>query len=375
MENLFIRNLHLKSVDKFTSDIGLKLRKKYDPIIKKVANKLSNTNIIRLDKPYKNMSDDAYFNSINHNYIPLETYDLKKDKNNIVVERYPALDKNESYIFVSNHTCPEDIESVLSVLDRNAYLLLGSIDSLKNNREMYPLFINGMIPFDILDQSQRNDVMAKMERVIKTNSILMFPEGSHNFSPNKLVNNLFDGATNLALKSKKKIVVVTFIKDPNENVSYIDLSNPMDLDKISLNSNINFSDNKTRIKYLTKLIRDKMASGVYNIISRHIEPVRRDDYDNIEEEFRKKKIKDSFAKLHWNKDVFDAEFYTKKTKEESLHNEIITTLGNIKYDANNIKNFINIRAYYGELLRDLHNKDVVIRMREHLKETESNKVK
>lgn len=375
MENLFIRNLHLKSVDKFTSDIGLKLRKKYDPIIKKVANKLSNTNIIRLDKPYKNMSDDAYFNSINHNYIPLETYDLKKDKNNIVVERYPALDKNESYIFVSNHTCPEDIESVLSVLDRNTYLLLGSIDSLKNNREMYPLFINGMIPFDILDQSQRNDVMAKMERVIKTNSILMFPEGSHNFSPNKLVNNLFDGATNLALKSKKKIVVVTFIKDPNENVSYIDLSNPMDLDKISLNSNINFSDNKTRIKYLTKLIRDKMASGVYNIISRHIEPVRRDDYDNIEEEFRKKKIKDSFAKLHWNKDVFDAEFYTKKTKEESLHNEIITTLGNIKYDANNIKNFINIRAYYGELLRDLHNKDVVIRMREHLKETESNKVK
>ena len=36
------------------------------------------------------------------------------------VERYPKLNKDEPYIFVCNHTCPEDIETILNVLDRNA---------------------------------------------------------------------------------------------------------------------------------------------------------------------------------------------------------------------------------------------------------------
>ena len=33
---------------------------------------------------------------------------------NIVVERYPKLDKEESYIFVGSHVCPEDIETMLN---------------------------------------------------------------------------------------------------------------------------------------------------------------------------------------------------------------------------------------------------------------------
>ena len=97
---------------------------------------MKDTNIIK-ENQGEGMTDEEYFSSLNIDYIPLENYEISKDKNNIIVERYPKLESNEPYIFVCNHTCPEDIETVLNILDRNAYLILGSIESLQYNPEMY----------------------------------------------------------------------------------------------------------------------------------------------------------------------------------------------------------------------------------------------
>ena len=63
---------------------------------------------------------------------------------------------------------------------------------------------------------------------------MIFPGGSHNYSPNNLVNPLFDGPVNLALQTKRKIVVVTMVKDQENSVSYIDVSNPIDIEKIEV---------------------------------------------------------------------------------------------------------------------------------------------
>ena len=40
---------------------------------------------------------------------------LNAKKHNIILERYPELNDDEPYIFVSNHTCPEDIETILKI--------------------------------------------------------------------------------------------------------------------------------------------------------------------------------------------------------------------------------------------------------------------
>ncbi|MEI3529869.1 MAG: 1-acyl-sn-glycerol-3-phosphate acyltransferase [Bacilli bacterium] len=332
MKNILISNLHEKDVNHFTTNLGLSLRRNGDKPFKKLCNIFTNAHIVRQDNGI-GLTDDEYFASLTTNYIPLENYDIKKGKNNIVVERYPNLDNDEPYIFVCNHTCPEDIETVLNIIDRNAYLILGSIESLQYNPEMYLSWLNGMVPFDIMDKGQRKQVLEKMLRVLKSNSILIFPEGSHNYCPNKLVNHLFDGPVNLALQTNRKIVIVTLVKDDDNNVSYIDVGNPIDVKNLTVDMNGEFNSNeeieKHYVKGLTAVIRDKMATAVYYIIARHFKTLSRGDYRDVEEYLRMKKITKAFEKLKWNRDVFDAEYLIKKTAEEKEYEEIVNSLSNL----------------------------------------------
>lgn len=364
MKNIFISDLYQKDVEHFTTDFGLYLRKKIDVPFKKLCNIFTNAHIIKENNGF-GLSDEEYFNKLNTDYIELEYYDIKKEKNNIIVERYPELNKDESYIFVCNHTCPEDIETVLNILDRNAYLILGSVESLQYNPEMYLSWLNGMIPFDIMDKKQRKQVLEKMSRVLKTNSILIFPEGSHNYSPNKLINNLYDGPVNLALQTNRKIVIVTLVKDNEKNVSYIDVSNPIDVKNIDVDMNKEFENEKEMEKYYVKSlstsIRDKMATAVYYIVSRHIKQLERKNYINLEEYLRRRNIEDAFSKLKWNHDVFEAEYLVKKTKEEQEYEEIIRDLSSLNFKhlkELDIKNWI-----LREL--DINNKDVAKQMRNY----------
>jgi len=366
MKNFFISDLHKKDVEHCTTDLGLSLRKKGDKSFKKLCNIFTNAHIIKQQNG-KGLSDDEYFANLSSDYIPLETYNIKNGKNNIIVERYPELKDDEPYIFVCNHTCPEDIETVLNILDRNAYLVLGSIESLQYNSEMYLSFINGMIPFDIMDRNQRKQVFEKMLKVLKSNSILIFPEGSHNYSPNKLVNNLFDGPINLALQTDRKIVVATLIKDQENNVSYIDVGNPIDVKNIVVDMNIEFNtDEEIKKHYVNSLsasLRDKMATSIYYIIARHFKTLVRKEHSDIEEYFRTKKIKDAFDKLKWNSDVFEAEYLTKKTIEEREYEDVVRTLSNLNLNYEGLKKF-NTRNWVLSKI-DLDNKDVVNRMRQY----------
>ena len=93
---------------------------------------------------------------------------------------------------------------MLNVIDRNAYLILGSVETLRYNPEAYLSWLNGMIVFDILNPEERSALPAKMERVLQKQSILIFPEGSHNYDLNRLIKPLYDGPVNLALKNGKK---------------------------------------------------------------------------------------------------------------------------------------------------------------------------
>lgn len=366
MKNLFISDLHEKDVEHCTTDLGLNIRRKTDKPFKKLCNIFTNAHIIR-EQNDTGLKDDEYFLSLDTNYIPLENYDIKKGKNNIVVERYPKLNDDEPYIFVCNHTCPEDIETVLNIIDRNAYLILGSIESLQYNPEMYLSFLNGMIPFDIMDKNQRKQVFEKMLRVLKTNSILIFPEGSHNYSPNKIVNNLFDGPVNLALQTNRKIVVISLVKDNENNVSYIDVSNPIDVRSIDIDMNRNFNTIEEKEKYyvnsLTSKIRDKMATSVYYLIERHIKPLVRREYYDVEEYLRTQKIKDAFKQLKWDRDVFDAEYLVKKTSEEKEFEEAVKTITNLSLNSISLGKLCDKRWILTQL--DISQKNVANRMREY----------
>ena len=377
MKNLLISNLNEKDVDHFTSDIGLMLRKKFDGPFKKACNIFTGVNIIDIrNRDFS--TDDEYFSYLasHNNRIPISEYPLKNGKNNIILERYPELDKDEPYIFVCNHTCPEDIETILNVIDRNAYLVLGSIETLQYDPEAYLSWLNGMVCFDIMDQQQRSDLIPKMKRILKTNSILIFPEGSHNYNPNKIVNKLFDGPVNLSLETGRKIVVCTLIRDQDNNISYVDVGHPINLEDFQVEKDYSLDEHEREKRYvqtLTSFIRDKMVSAVYPMMERHFDQIKRSEYDDLEEELRQEKVRDSFKKMKWNKDIFDAEFLTKKTKEDLEYEEVVTTISNLRFNKDVLRNtLLNTRSAV-LLKNDLDRKDVPSVMRRHLELVQSEK--
>lgn len=368
--NLFINKLNTRDVNHFTTDIGLFLRRKSNGAFRKLCNVFTNTTIIR-NETSEYVSNEEYYNNLKAERIPLSSYPLstKKNANNIIVERYPKLEEGESYIFVGSHVCPEDIETMLNVIDRNAYLILGSVENLNYNPEVYLSWLNGMIVFNVLDMKERRELILKMERVLHTQSILIFPEGSHNYDLNKLIKPLYDGPVNLALKTGKKIVPVVLVKDYENNVAYLDVGNPIDVRGLDLNIQDYYpgkeESEKYRIKSMSSYVRDQMATAVYHMMERHLAPIKKSEYEDLEQHFIQFYVTDTFNKLNWKHDVFDAEYLTKKTKEEQEYEEVVRSLGNLKLKKNVLKETRLYSRKYVNKIRDLDRKNVVENLRKH----------
>lgn len=374
-KNLFINQLNTKDVDHFTTDTGLFLRRKTNGAFRKLCNIFTNATIIRADTP-DYASDEEYYENLKPDRIPLSHYPLstKKNANNIVVERYPKLDKEESYIFVGSHVCPEDIETMLNIIDRNAYLILGSVENLNYNPEVYLSWLNGMIVFNVLDQNERSTLPAKMERVLQTQSILIFPEGSHNYDLNKLIKPLYDGPVNLALKTGKKIVPVVLVKDYENNMAYLDVGNPIDVRNLDLNMQDYYpgkeENEKYRIKSMSSYVRDQMATAVWHMMEQHLETIRRIDYGDIGQHFIDFYVTDTFQKINWKHDVFDAEYLTKKTKEEQEYEAVVRTLSGLHLKKNALLETRLNRREYIQKEMDLDRKNVVENLRRFFYEKE-----
>ena len=373
--NLFINKLNTKDVDHFSTDTGLFLRRKTNGAFRKLCNIFTNATIIREDvSDYA--GDEDYYRNLKSDRIPLSHYPLstKKNANNIVVERYPKLEDGESYIFVGSHVCPEDIETMLNIIDRNAYLILGSVENLNYNPEVYLSWLNGMIVFNVLDQNERSSLPAKMERVLQTQSILIFPEGSHNYDLNKLIKPLYDGPVNLALKTGKKIVPIVLVKDYENKVAYLDVGNPIDVKNLNLNIQDYYpgkeENEKYRIKSMSSYVRDQMATAVWHMMERHIPPIRRSDYGDLEKHFIDFYVADTFQKINWKHDVFDAEYLTKKTEEEQEYEAVVRTLSGLYLKKNALlETGLNSREYIQKEI-DLDRKNVVENLRRYFYEKE-----
>ena len=102
-------------VETFTSDKGIVRRRKIAKVLKKV---------LKIATPEK-----------------------------IIVDRYPELNPDEPYIFVSTHGFSNDIIACLASIDRSAYLLMGSTNQVEYNRLMYAAWLNGFIYVNRTDEN------------------------------------------------------------------------------------------------------------------------------------------------------------------------------------------------------------------------------
>ena len=216
-------------------------------------------------------------------------------KHRIVVEQYPVLNPGHPYIFASTHYFQEDIIANLAVIDRNAWVLVGTTDQLEHNPQMYAAWLNGMIYVDRMDDCSRKESVKKMLRILNAgSSILLFPEGGWNNSENLLVNPLFSGPWLLAKQTGIPCIPVAVFCENDSDVIYMRYGKPMDIGRLEKEEALG-------------LLRDRMASLMYEMIAQHGTPLSRDSLTGDHHlQYMQTRCRE-YLRVHWTHDAWDEE--------------------------------------------------------------------
>lgn len=302
MKNIYIPSLKYKDVDNFTTDIGMNLRKKFNPVFRNIAKLASSKKII--------------------------------------LGSYPKLEKNTPYIFASNHSFTEDVHGAFAAIDRNAYLFTGTEDNMDNNPSFYLIYLNGIIYVDRTNNKSRKEGVPKMKRVLNNgNSILIYPEGAWNNTENMPIMNLFKGVYNLTYEINKdgkniKVVPISQYSELNMKESYVDVGEPLDFK--DLNS-----------KEALTLLRDSLATMNWEQMEKYGTKLKRDElgYDpRLDFLEHQRKL---YATAPWTYDNFDVEVCMYKPSNNTYPEEINASMMNVKLTDKNahlIVPFINEHA-------------------------------
>lgn len=258
MFNTGLKKYEYMDIDTFTTDIGMKIRK-----------------------------------AINRPWRVLVKCFIKRE---VIIEQYPNLDKEKAYIFCANHSFDEDVIATITTIDRNVYVLNGSTHQMEHNPAMLAVWFNGMVYVNRLNAESRKMSIPKLERVLKNgNSILIFPEGCYNNSENRLIHHLFSGPYLLSKSLDIDVVPIVTINDDDKKKIYVRAGEPMPLWQNEKQESL-------------ALLRDAMATLVYEILTAHFRPVQR-HLLGIEPRKDFMEIRKSvYACQKWYEDMWDEEF-------------------------------------------------------------------
>ena len=282
MVNPLLTRVYNKTVDNFTTDFGIKFRRV-------------------IGKPFR--------------------FILRKaTKRKVIIDSYPKLKKDETYIFVSNHSFDEDIVSGLGNIDRNAWLLNGSTHQLKYNPQMYAAWVNGMIYVSRTSDKSRKDSVKKMLRILDNkSSIFMFPEGGWNNTENLLMQPLFSGPWILARETGCKVVPLVSFNEHDDRNIYIRVADPL------------YIGSMEKEKALT-ILRDQMATMIWKIMEEHCEIAHRSQlsYERFMDERRRE-----YMHAKWRADVWDEELTFYHDKNHPLPQKIREFVDNVNITVDN----------------------------------------
>lgn len=285
MKNVGLIHLKYANVDNFTTETGLKLRRVINKPVRAILKMATNGNII--------------------------------------IEKYPKLDKNKTYIFAATHSFVEEISSTLYAIDRSAYTLCGTTDQFENNPKMYFNWLTGVIFVDRYDDESRKSSIEKMERVLdRGSSILLFPEGGLNNTENLLVQKLFAGPYILSKNKNVEVVPISTFNEFGKDDIYISVGDPLKLYEY---------DKKEGLTVL----RDAMATLKYNQIENHASKIIRSELGaDPRLEFMEER-RQEYLKTKWTHDVWDEELTVYKDKTSPTPKEVRESLNQVEITDEN----------------------------------------
>ena len=117
-------------------------------------------------------------------------------------------------IFASTHAFKEDIEDAVVLADRQAYILIGSLSQVFRSLDGFTAWLAGMILVNRSDKKSRIASKEKMKLALQYgSSVIVFPEGTWNKSPNLMMNGLFSGVYDVAKDTGSMVVPIATIRD------------------------------------------------------------------------------------------------------------------------------------------------------------------
>lgn len=288
MYNIGLVRVENSTVHNFTTDFGIRVRKLINPVYRR---------LLKFGTPVK-----------------------------IHVDNYPKLEKKKPYIFVSTHSFSEDIISALHVIDRNAYVLIGTKDQVEHNPQMYAAWINGMIYVDRTDEKSRNDAVDKMERVLKAGtSVLIFAEGGYNNTENEPCMKVFNSPYYLAQRTGCTVVPFGSFNEHYSKDVYINVGNPIPL------------RNETKRDFRKKIRHELGCLELENFLNHASSLCRTNLGLEPRFDFMKERMDFVYGKVKWsNKDFIDEELVEFKDSYEPTPKQVRDSLANVKITRENL---------------------------------------
>ena len=166
-------------------------------------------------------------------------------------------------IFAATHGFREDVEHTVVMAGRQAYMLNGVASQLFHSFDGITAWLAGMIIIDRTDRESRASSVAKLVRVLELgSSVIIYPEGTWNKSPNELVSGLFSGIYDVAQKSGALVVPIATYR--NGKKSYGISEEAFDICQYDKEQGI-------------QILRDKMATMQYELMETY-GTCRRDEF-------------------------------------------------------------------------------------------------
>ncbi len=102
-------------------------------------------------------------------------------------------------IFTATHGFKEDAEDTLLTAGRQAYILIGSLTQIFRSFQGISAWAAGAVLVDRMDKASRRASKRKLICALNLGaSVIIFPEGTWNKSPNLMMNRLFPGVWDIA---------------------------------------------------------------------------------------------------------------------------------------------------------------------------------
>lgn len=144
-------------------------------------------------------------------YVGRRLYGLKL----FIVDKQ-EIPKNRPVIFACTHGFKEDFLASLLTVGEDFYVLFGNRKQALKSIDGFCAFVTGMILVDRFDKESRRASKMKMIYALECGAkVGIFPEGTWNNSPNKLVLNLYPGILEVAKATNAWIVPVATLKGNN----------------------------------------------------------------------------------------------------------------------------------------------------------------